>query len=123
MSSSNSLLLLEKKNFGTDVALDTFRHCHSSSICEHVLVKLCDKCGLSTNCKNFGHMYLSPPPPPTHTLKNDDVVYGRYLSQIMVSAPALAELMAALNPLGPPPTTKTEHLAKTGTCFGSSEKD
>ena len=52
-----------------------------------------------------------------------DVVYGRHLSQIMVSAPALAALMAALNPLGPPPTTKTEHLAKTGTCFGSSEID
>ena len=65
------------------------------------------------------------PPPPTHKLKNDDVIYGRgrHLSQIMVSAPALAALMAALNPLGPPPTTKTEHLAKTGTCFGSSEKD
>ena len=67
---------------------------------------------------------LCPPTPlHTHTLKNDDVVYGRHLSQIMVSAPALAALMAALNPLGPPPTTKTEHLAKTGTCFGSSEKD
>ena len=72
-------------------------------------------CGLMPNLIKKSWTVSSSP--------HDDVVYGRHLSQIMVSAPALAALMAALNPLGPPPTTKTEHLAKTGTCFGSSEID
>ena len=42
------------------------------------------------------------------------------LSHKMVSAPDRAELMAALNPLGPPPTTKTSHLASRGTFFSVS---
>ena len=42
------------------------------------------------------------------------------LSQRMVSAPALALEIAAERPLGPPPTTRTSHLAKMGTFLGVS---
>ena len=43
------------------------------------------------------------------------------LSHKIVSAPALAALIAALKPLGPPPTTNTSHFASNGNFLGVSE--
>ena len=43
-----------------------------------------------------------------------------YASHRITSAPALRAPSAADKPAGPPPTTKTSHLARTGTLFGFS---